>query len=150
LTAGEEARQKYRIMAQASTPAAASFMLIFRNAGPETHAHLTPEQQASLANQWNEWYDGLARQGKVEHGRPLGLGGRVVSGPKGERVIDGPYAEAKEVIGGYIFLKVVDLDEATAIAKQCPGLPLGLTVEVRPVADVSPVLRGVPGRPPGS
>jgi hypothetical protein len=128
--------------------AATSFMLLFRNAGPETHAHLTPEQQKVLAKQWNDWYDGLAAQGKVEHGRPLGLGGRVVSGARGERVIDGPYAEAKEVIGGYIFLKVADIDEATAIAKNCPGLPLGLTVEVRPMAEVSPVLEDVYGRPP--
>jgi hypothetical protein len=127
---------------------AASFMLIFRNAGPETHAHLTPEQQTVLAKQWNDWYDGLARAGKVEHGRPLGLGGRVVSGAKGERVIDGPYAEGKEIIGGYFFLKAADIDEATAIAKRCPGLPLGLTVEVRPVAEVSPVLTDVRGRPP--
>ena len=135
-------------MATSPTPTAASFMLLFRNAGPETHAHLTTEQQKVLAKQWNDWYDGLAAKGKVEHGRPLGLGGRVVSGKQGERVIDGPYAEAKEVIGGYIFLKVADIDEATAIAKNCPGLPLGLTVEVRPVAEVSPVLEDVHGRPP--
>lgn len=125
-------------------------MLLFRNAGPETHAHLTAEQQAQLTRQWNDWYDGLAARGKVQHGRPLELGGRVVSGAHGERVTDGPYAEAKEVVGGYFFLTVADLEEATAIAKQCPGLPLGLTVEVRPVADVSPVLKDVHGRPPRS
>jgi hypothetical protein len=72
----------------------------------------------------------------------------VVSGARGERVTDGPYAEAKEVVGGYFFLTVANIDEATEIAKKCPGLPLGLTVEVRPVADVSPVLEGVSGRPP--
>lgn len=125
-------------------------MLIFRNAGPDTHAHLTAEEQKVLAKQWNDWYDGLAKAGKVEHGRPLGLGGRVVSGAQGERVIDGPYAEGKEIIGGYIFLKVVGIDEATAIARRCPGLPQGLIVEVRPVADVSPVLEDVHGRPPGN
>lgn len=123
-------------------------MLLFRNAGADTHAHLSPAQRAKLAQQWNDWYDGLARQGKVEHGRPLALEGRVVSGAAGERVTDGPYAETKEVVGGYFFLNVADLDEATAIAKRCPGLPLGLTVEVRPVAAVSPVLENVHGRPP--
>lgn len=123
------------------------FLLLFRNAGPETHAHLTAAQKADLARQWNDWYDGLARAGKVEHGRPLELGGRVVSGAAG-RVTDGPYAEAKEVVGGYFFLQVADLDEATEIARRCPGLPLGLTVEVRPVAQVSPVLSEVKGRPP--
>ncbi len=123
-------------------------MLLFRNAGPDTHAHLTTDERVKLAKQWNDWYDGLAAQGKVQHGRPLGLMGRVISGTNGQRVIDGPYAEAKEIVGGYFFLRVTDIDEATEIAKKCPGLPLGLTVEVRPVADASPVLEDVRGRPP--
>lgn len=125
-------------------------MLLFRNAGPDTHSHLTAAQKAAMAQKWNDWFEGLAAQGKVQHARPLALGGRVVSGPAGERVTDGPYAEGKEVIGGYFFLTVADIDEATRIAKQCPGLSLGLTVEVRPVAEVSPVLTGVQGRPPAS
>ncbi|HWL16674.1 MAG TPA: YciI family protein [Opitutus sp.] len=132
----------------ASVTNPAAFLLLFRNAGPETHAHLTEAERVQLAKRWNDWFEGLAAQGKVQHARPLALNGRVVSGPRGERVMDGPYAEAKEVVGGYFFLTVADLDEATRIAQQCPGLPLGLTVEVRPVADVSPVLDGVPGRPP--
>jgi len=121
-------------------------MLIFRNAGPDVHQHLTSAEKATLAMKWNDWFEGLAAQGKVEHARPLELGGRVVSGRTGERITDGPYAEGKEVIGGYFFLTVADIDEATRIAQQCPGLPLGLTVEVRPVAAVSPVLADVPGR----
>lgn len=129
----------------ATTPA---FMLLFRNAGPETHAHLSDAEKAEMARRWNTWYDGLAAQGKVEHGQPLALAGRVVSGPRGERIVDGPFAEAKEVVGGYFLLRVADLDEATAIAQQCPGLALGLTVEVRPLAVVSPVLEAVHGRPP--
>ena len=140
-----------RMAAQpAPSPSSSPFLLLFRNAGPETHAHLSREQQAELTRQWNNWYDGLAAQGKVQHGRPLALNGRVVSGARGERVTDGPFAEAKEVVGGYFFLTVADLDEATEIAQRCPGLPLGLTVEVRPIADVSPVLEGVSGRPPRS
>jgi hypothetical protein len=130
--------------------ARAPFLLLFRNAGPDVHAHLTPAQKQALTRQWNDWFAGLTAQGKVEHGRPLGPGGRVVSGERGERVTDGPFAEAKEVIGGYFFLAVADLDEATEIAKQCPGLPLGLTVEVRPVLDASPVLEEVRGRGPAS
>lgn len=133
-----------------SNPPTSSFLLLFRNAGPETHSHLSPEQREQLTQQWNDWYEGLASKGKVQHGRPLGLGGRVVSGPRGQFVVDGPYAETKEVVGGYFFLSVSDMDEATEIAKNCPGLRLGLTVEVRPVVDVSPVLEGVRGRPPAS
>ncbi|MBL9190090.1 MAG: hypothetical protein JNK23_21600 [Opitutaceae bacterium] len=134
-----------------TSPAAAptsDYLLLFRNAGPETHAHLTAEQRTRLAQQWNDWASSLMAQGKLRHARPLALGGRVVSGPEGGRVTDGPYAEGKEVVGGYFFIAVADLDEATAIAKQCPGLAQGLTVEVRLVADVSPVLTEVRGRPP--
>jgi hypothetical protein len=128
-------------------PSSSSFLLLFRNAGPETHAGLSPAEKEQLTKQWNDWYDALAANGKVQHGHPLALHGRVVSGARGQTVIDGPYAEAKEAIGGYFFLTVTDLDEATEIAKQCPSLPLGLTVEVRPIVDVSPVLRGVRARP---
>ena len=135
-------------MPNASTTATNAFLLLFRNAGPDTHAHLSPGQREELTQQWNAWYESLARAGKVQHGRPLGLNGRVVSGARGQFVVDGPYAETKEVVGGYFFLSVADIDEATEIAKHCPGLPLGLTVEVRPVVDVSPVLEGVHGRPP--
>lgn len=125
-----------------------SFMLLFRNAGPETHQHLSAPEKLELTRRWNAWYEGLAAARKVRHGQPLGLGGRVVSGARGERVVDGPFAEAKEVVGGYFILDVTDLDEATAIARQCPGLPLGVTVEVRPLLAASPVLEGVPARPP--
>ena len=131
-----------------SPTASSAFLLLFRNAGPDVHALLSPAERVALAQRWNDWYDGLAQRGKVKHGQPLELTGRVVSGARGERVTDGPFAEAKEVVGGYIFLTVADLDEATEIAKGCPGLPLGLSVEVRPVAGSSPVLENVPGRPP--
>lgn len=141
--------QQIRTMAN-NTPANTSpFMLLFRNAGEESHQHLTPAQRTELTKKWNDWYEELSTKGKVQHGRPLELGGRVVSGVRGERVVDGPYAEAKEAVGGYLFLTVADLDEATAIAKQCPGLVHGLIVEVRPVADVSPMLEGVQGHGPG-
>ncbi len=122
-----------------------TYLLLFRNAGPDTHAHLRPAEREALANQWNDWFQGLAARGKVQQANPLGLGGRVVSGPRGERVTDGPYAEGKEVVGGYFMLIGVDCAEATAIAQQCPGLPLGLTVEVRPVLGCSPVLEQVRG-----
>ena len=64
--------------------------------------------------------------------------------------MDDAYAAGKEAVGGYFFLNVTDINEATAIAKMCPGLPLGLTVEVRPIVEVSPVLEDVRGRPPKS
>jgi hypothetical protein len=124
-----------------------SYLLIFRDSTPEIYRTLSPNRRQELIQQWNDWYDELAAQGKVLHGHPLEPQGRVVSGACGELVLDGPYAEAKEAIGGYFFLRAADLDEATEIAKGCPSLPLGLSVEVRPIAEFSPTLgQGVRGR----
>lgn len=107
------------------------FILFFRNSGPETHAHLSPDQRQQLVTRWNAWYDGLAASGKAVEGQPLELATRVVSGAGGSRVVDGPFAEAKEAVGGYVKLMVGSLEEATEIARQHPGLAYGLIIEVR-------------------
>lgn len=107
------------------------FILFFRNSGPETHAHLSPDQRQQLVTRWNAWYDNLAAAGKAVEGQPLELATRVVSGAGGSRVVDGPFAEAKEAVGGYVKLMVGSLEEATEIARQHPGLAHGLIIEVR-------------------
>ena len=122
------------------------YLQIFRDVSSATYKAMSADQRQQLMQQWNAWYDGLAAEGKVEHGHPLESGGRVVSGPRGERITDGPFAEATEGIGGYFLLTVSGLEEATAIAKRCPSLPYGMSVEVRPVANACATL-GVHGRP---
>jgi hypothetical protein len=133
-------------MAADSSSRPAPFMLLFRNAGPETHAHLSPAEKEAMTKKWNDWFERLAARGKVQHGHPLALKGRMVSCSHGQRVTEGPVPKTKEVIDGYFFLTVADLDEATEIAKGCPGLPFGVTVEVRPIAAVSLALEGGSGR----
>jgi hypothetical protein len=109
-------------------PNTTPYILFFRNSGPENYQHLSPEQRQQLMTRWNSWYDGLARAGKAVEGQPLELETRVVTG---ERVTDGPFAEAKEAIGGYAKLFVGSLEEATEIAQQHPALEHGLIIEVR-------------------
>ena len=111
------------------------YLLLFRNSGPETHANLSADERQALIDQWNAWYEALAVAGKALDGRPLSSETRVVSGTGGSRVIDGPFAEAKEAIGGYILLMVSDREEATEIARQHPGLAYGLQIEVRQMAE---------------
>jgi hypothetical protein len=62
----------------------------------------------------------------------------TVSGGKGGQVMmtDGPYAEAKEVLGGYFVLDTADLDEAIAWAAQIPAAWQG-KIELRPIAPVT-------------
>ena len=56
--------------------------------------------------------------------------------PTGKAVLtDGPYAETKELLGGYHLIECKDRDEAVAIARRIPTLPVGGVVEVRPVLE---------------
>jgi hypothetical protein len=110
-------------------------LLLFRNSGPENYQHLSPEQRQQLMMRWNAWYDDLAAQGKAIEGQPLELETRLVSGPGGSRIIDGPFAEAKEAIGGYVKLLAGSIEEATAIAQRHPGLEYGLCIEVRQLSE---------------
>ena len=114
-----------------------SYLLIFR--GTDWHKGLSPEQTQQVAGEWMTWFKGLTEQGKVLGGKPLAPEGKVVSGKNGRVVADGPFAESKEAIGGYFLLQVDSLDEAVTIAKDCPGLPYGVKVEVRPVLDQCPL-----------
>lgn len=112
------------------------YMLIFR--GTDWHKGLSPEQMQQVGDQWMAWFKGLTGEGKVTAGNPLGCEGKVVSGKNGRIIADGPFAESKESIGGYFMLQVESMDEAVAIAQQCPGLPYGVRVEVRGVLSECP------------
>ncbi len=112
-------------------------MLIFR--GTDWYKGLSPEEMQNVADQWMGWFNRLKDQGKAIAGNPLERERKIVSGKNGRVVSDGPFAESKETIGGYFLLKVNTLDEAVAIAQECPGLPYGIRVEVRPVAGECPI-----------
>ena len=122
------------------TNKAPEYMLLFR--GTDWCKGLSPEQMQQIASQWMAWFQGLTQQGKALAGSPLEGEGKVVSGKNGA-VTDGPFAESKEAIGGYFLLRVDTIDEALAIAKKCPGLPYGVKVEVRPVADICPMMKAL-------
>lgn len=120
-----------------STPTNNKYMLIFR--GTDWHNRLSPEEMQRVASDWMAWFKRLTEQGKAVAGNPLEREGKIVFGKNGRVVADGPFAESKEAIGGYFLLKVDSLDEAVAIAQECPGLPHGAKVEVRPVMDQCPL-----------
>jgi hypothetical protein len=117
------------------------YMLLFR--GTDWHKGLSPEEMQQILDKWMAWFKGLTERGTVTAGSPLEREGRVVSGKNGRVVSDGPFAEAKEAIGGYFLLKVDTMEEALAIAKGCPGLAYGVKVEVRQVASVCPLSKEV-------
>ena len=108
------------------------YMLLFR--GAHWDKNLSPEEIQKIMGQWNAWFERLTLQGKVKSAHPLEREGKLVSG-KGRTIADGPFAESKEAIGGYFLLVLDDFNEALEIAKECPTLEYGVTVEVRPVAE---------------
>src|SRR5882757_3694228 len=114
------------------------YLLLFR--GTDWHKGLSPEEVQNVMTQWKNWFDRLSAEGKLKAGQPLEREGKTVSGKKGRVVADGPFAESKEAVGGYFLLQVDTLDEAVAIAKDCPALELGAIVEVRPIAEICPTM----------
>ena len=112
----------------------AKFMFVYRG-GHEKEQDLSPEAMQKVMQSWWDWIQGGIDAGwMVDGGDALKPEGRLVS-PSGA-VTDGPFAESKELVGGYSMVKADSLDEAVALTKGCPMFDAGGTVEVRELADV--------------
>lgn len=106
----------------------AEFMLLFRN--DVKARELSPEEWQEIGKLWWAWRQKLETQKKiVSTGNRLSKAGRVVK-PK-NLVTDGPYAEIKEVLAGFMTIQAKDFDEAISIAKECPIIQSGGNVEIR-------------------
>jgi len=112
------------------------YLLLVR--GSDWTRGLSADEIQRDSGQVMDWFKQLMESGKAVGGRPLGNEGKLVSGKNGRTVTDGPFAESKEAIAGYFMLKVDTMEEAVAIAQQCPNLAYGITLEVRPLLDRCP------------
>lgn len=90
----------------------------------------SPEKIQIAIDQFYVWLDRLVVEGKMKTGQRLGIGGKTVE--KNNVITDGPYGEAKEVVGGYWFILAGSLEEAAQIAAGNPCLNYGLLLEIRP------------------
>jgi len=113
------------------------FMFIFRGAG---QPDFSPEQMQQHMQKWFAWIDELKAKNLYVAGEPLTPAGKTVKGPKA-LVTDGPFTESKELVGGFFLLKANSLEEATELAKGCPDLPLGGSVEVREIMKVEEMIQ---------
>ena len=107
------------------------FLLLFHHSieGPDP----TPEEMEKIMGRWMDWMKGMGAKGQMAGTNRLQESGRVLRGPKGASLTDGPYVESKEVVGGYILINADDYAQAVQIAKGCPGLDRECAVEVRQV-----------------
>lgn len=110
------------------------YMLILRDL-PEEQAGIPPEEMQRLIQKYIAWAGSLRAGGRYVAGDKLVDGaGRVMRrGRRPLRVTDGPFAEGKEVIGGFFTVKATSYDEAVRIAEGCPHLDLGGSLEVREI-----------------
>ena len=90
----------------------------------------SPEQIQRAIDDFYDWRDRLVAEGRMKSGQRLARPAKLVSR---QGVTDGPFAEAKEIIGGYWFFVAGSLDEAAALAAQNPCMACGLSYEVRPI-----------------
>ena len=116
------------------------YILLLHQA-PNYNADLPREKMLEMTKRYMAWADSLRQRGRMVGGEKLGVGGvRHIRLKDGKPVVsDGPYAEAKEVIGGYFVIEAKDAKEAEAIAQECPHLGLSPSnwVEVRPIDDMA-------------
>jgi|SRR5215470_5059113 len=108
------------------------FMLILSE-DPELIA--TEEQRKEAVQRVGEYAMGLFGDGTLKGGSPLhpvSEAKRIRTRGGDQRVLDGPFAESKEVIAGYFLIEAPDIDAAVGIAARCPNAEFG-SVEVREI-----------------
>jgi hypothetical protein len=109
----------------------ARFLFVYRGASAAA-AKMTPEEMQQHMKMWEKWIsEGMQKGWMLDPGDGLKGEGRVVNA---KLVTDGPFVEAKEVVGGFTIVQAETIDDAAQLAKGCPCLLIGGTVEVRPLA----------------
>jgi hypothetical protein len=110
------------------------FVFLFRASEAESREHMgTPERAQRSMQAWLGWIRELEAKGHLKDpGQPLDRTGKVVRGKK--VVTDGPYAEAKDLVLGFLVVEARDLDQAVELSAGCPMLAgASASVEIRPV-----------------
>ena len=118
----------------------AQYMLLLHQA-PNYNTDLPREKMLEMTKRYMSWAESLGAKGKLAGGEKLAAGGvRHVKAKDGKPVVtDGPYAEAKDVVGGYFVIEAKDQAEAEEIAKDCPHVALAATnwIEIRPIESMA-------------
>lgn len=112
------------------------YLILFRSTN--WNRDLSPREMQQVMERTYAWFDSLKADGKLHAAQPLFHEGRVLQGHKDGTITDGPFAESKEMVGGYLIIHAGSLDEATEIARGWPLLRQGSAVEVRPIAAECP------------
>jgi hypothetical protein len=110
-----------------TSPAMNEYLLLSRG---QWDAAKSPEEIQAAIDAFYAWHAQLVAQGRFKTGQRLAKAAKLVT--RGG-IIDGPFTEAKEVVGGYWFVLAGSLDEAARIVADNPCLACGLVFEIRPI-----------------
>ncbi len=114
-----------------TAPSQLKFMILLHQ--PKTSGPPPAEFLAQIMPRFEKWMNDMTTKRHVLSTNGLDFTGVVLRGPRGGNVTDGPYTEAKEIIGGYILIQADDFRQAIELARACPGLDYQMAVEVRPI-----------------
>ncbi len=97
-------------------------------------AGLSPEQMQAIMMRYGTWSKALKEKTTIVNSNKLtDEGGKLIRSTSGSvTVTDGPYAEGKEIIGGYYLIEAENYDQAVEFASDCPHLDFG-SIEVRAI-----------------
>ncbi len=113
----------------------AEYALFFRDESAAFDDYSEAQIQA-VVDDFVTWTKDLAARGKFAGVTRLSMDSpRVLRQRAGGIVVDGPYAESKELINGFVVIKAEDDTEALALAHECPMLKIGGSVELRKTDD---------------
>ena len=109
-----------------------NFLYLFRG-GDEDLNSWTPEAQQAHMLEWEKWMGNLAEKGQLIGGDQLTAEETIVR-DRGEVITDGPFAEAAEMVGGYVIVSAKDKNQAIEMLKTCPIFDYeGAFVEIREI-----------------
>jgi len=112
------------------------FLYLYRAEPAARTQAMSPERAQQNMQRWMKWMQELDAKGHLkDRGQPLENGGKVVRGQQ-KTVTDGPYAEAKDLVGGFSLIEAQSIDQAVELSRGCPILEGGGSVEVRPVMKI--------------
>jgi hypothetical protein len=112
----------------------ADYLFLFRG-GDGARGKMSPEKMEQHMKKWMAWIEQLSKADQFKAGEPLDPEGRVITGRK-QVVTDGPYAEAKDMVGGYLIVRAPSLGKAGEIAKGCPIFETDGSVEIRQIREM--------------
>jgi hypothetical protein len=103
------------------------------HAAPDLFADASPDEIQAVIQRYSAWRVKLQRAGRLSNGIKLTDGqGRVLRGKGAETVLDGPYPEAREVIGGFFVVEGTSYQDVVDLSRDCPHLDYG-TIEIREI-----------------